>query len=171
MSGHVGLKCDIMLSCTKWVNKSARAPGIFRRSFSVKKPSSADASGRRVPMLKVCSYCGRIHDKKHDCGKRIRYRRQSETDKFHTSYQWTMLARLIKNRDNYLCQACLHNLDKTGVRYTTDNLEVHHIVPVRECWERRKDQGNLITLCREHHEQAEAGKNSRERLTQPKSEI
>jgi 5-methylcytosine-specific restriction protein A len=60
-------------------------------------------------------------------------------------------------KDHYLCQACLHNLDGAGVRYTTDALEVHHIVPVSEDWDLRFDWSNLITLCRCHHELAESG--------------
>lgn len=63
----------------------------------------------------------------------------------------------IKDRDHYLCQACLHNLDGHGVRYTTDQLEVHHIEPLIDDYDRRLDDDNLITLCRAHHEQAEQG--------------
>lgn len=70
----------------------------------------------------------------------------------------------IRDRDHYLCQACLNNVDGRGIRYTTSDLEVHHIVPLSEDYERRLDEDNLITLCREHHEQAEEGLLSRAAL-------
>ncbi len=43
-------------------------------------------------------------------------------------------------------------------------LSVHHIVPLAEDFNRRLDDGNLITLCGFHHEQAERGVISRELL-------
>ena len=42
-------------------------------------------------------------------------KRGSASDKFHSSNRWTETARAIKERDHYLCQACLHNLDGAGV--------------------------------------------------------
>lgn len=116
-------------------------------------------------MLKSCKYCGKIHDSKFDCGKRPKYKKRGGlADQFHRSNRWTETAKKIKQRDCYLCQACLHNLDGQGARYTMDGLEVHHIEPVAEAWERRFDWDNLITLCRTHHELAEAGRISRESL-------
>lgn len=116
-------------------------------------------------MLKSCGYCGRIHDSRFDCGKRPKKRKSgSQIDKYHSSYRWTKLSRRIKERDHFLCQACLYGLDNQGVRYTTKDLEVHHIFPVNAYWDRRNDFDNLITLCREHHEMAEAGKLSREKM-------
>lgn len=40
-----------------------------------------------------------------------------------------------------------------------ENLElsVHHIVPLEENFDLALEEENLITLCREHHEQAEKG--------------
>lgn len=116
-------------------------------------------------MLKSCKYCGKIHDSKFDCGKKPQYRKHgSDSDKFHSSNRWTETAKKVKERDHYLCQACLHNLDGEGVRYTTDNLEVHHIDPLVEAWGSRLDWNNLVTLCRTHHEMAENGRLSRETL-------
>ena len=118
-------------------------------------------------MLKSCKYCGKIHDSKFDCGKKPKYRKHgNETDRFHSSNQWTETARAIKERDHYLCKACRYNLDGEGVRYTTENLEVHHIEPLAEAWGSRTDWSNLITLCRTHHEMAENGRLDRERLHQ-----
>jgi predicted restriction endonuclease len=41
-------------------------------------------------------------------------------------------------------------------RINTEDIEVHHIIPVKEDYDRRLDGDNLISLCREHHEAAEA---------------
>lgn len=119
-------------------------------------------------MMKSCKYCGRIHDSKYDCGqkpKRIGYKKGTDTDKFHSTNRWTELSKKIRRRDNYLCQACLNNLDGQGSRITIQDISVHHIIPVGEAWELRYDRANLISLCREHHEQAEAGTLSRAKLT------
>ncbi len=118
-------------------------------------------------MLKACKYCGKIHDRKYDCGKKPKkQKRGTISDKFHSGYRWTETAKAIKARDHYLCQACLHNLDGQGIRYTTDTLEVHHIVSIADDWDKRMDWDNLITLCRAHHELAEAGRIAGQRLTE-----
>ena len=46
----------------------------------------------------------------------------------------------------------------------THDLEVHHIVPIKENWDKRLSDDNLITLTRLVHEQAEDGTISREEL-------
>ena len=56
----------------------------------------------------------------------------------------------------------MYSLSK-GVIETHD-LEVHHIVPIKEDWNKRLDDSNLITLTRLVHEQAEDGTISREEL-------
>lgn len=57
-------------------------------------------------------------------------------------------------------------LDKTITKDSlrTDELSVHHIIPLNEDFNRRLDEDNLITLCSRHHEDAEAGKISRATL-------
>lgn len=121
-------------------------------------------------MLKSCPYCGRIHDSRMICAAKHaaiagrQHKRGTQEDKVHSSYRWTQLSRSIRDRDHYMCQACLHSLDGKGSRITSDGLEVHHIIPIDEAWDLRSDRENLITLCRYHHEQAECGKISRKSL-------
>lgn len=121
-------------------------------------------------MLKSCPYCGRIHDSRQICTPALKARRDrqrkgnSRIDKFHSSQRWTDKSLYIRERDHFLCQACLLGLDGKGVRYTDDNLSVHHIVPLSEAWDMRLDDDNLITLCQDHHEAAEAGRLPREVL-------
>lgn len=116
-------------------------------------------------MLKSCKYCGRIHDDKCVCNYKPKYKKRGDrVDKFHSSSHWTRMAIYIKQRDHYLCQACLHGIDGKGIRYTIDNLGVHHIESVDSAWDKRFDYDNLITLCREHHEMAESGRIDQKKL-------
>lgn len=121
-------------------------------------------------MLKACSACGRIHDSKFMCAPKLRAlqarqkKKGTYIDRFHSSYRWTALSRRIRERDRYLCLACLYDLDGQGSRITTTDLSVHHIVPLSEDWEKRFDEDNLATLCAVHHEAAEAGNIDRAKL-------
>ena len=109
-------------------------------------------------MLKSCSYCGRIHDSKHDCGKRpTRKKKDTETYRFHRSRAWTHKSEQIRNRDNHMCQVCVRGLHNPVRMYETEDLSVHHIESVEDNNDRKLDDSNLITLCRRHHEMAEAG--------------
>lgn len=105
-------------------------------------------------MLKACHYCGRIHAKNFDCGKKpqpARYHRDSaEAGRY--SYSFTMKAREIKERSNHLCAVCL-----AEGRLTYDKLETHHITKLREAPDLLLEDSNLICLCKRHHEMADAG--------------
>lgn len=39
--------------------------------------------------------------------------------------------------------------------YTYDNIEVNHIVPIKEDFDRALDDDNLISLCSHHHKMAD----------------
>ena len=56
-------------------------------------------------------------------------------------------------RDFYLCRICV-----AESHLTYENLSVHHIVSLKNNFDLRLDDDNLITLCNVHHEQAEKGK-------------
>ena len=114
-------------------------------------------------MLKTCSICGRIHDFNQVCTRPCK-KKTTRQNAFRDTYQWKQKRNQIKSRDKYLCQVCLTNKYKTNYRYTYDELEVHHIVPIEEDYNLRLDSNNLITLCRMHHEMAEAGEISKEEL-------
>lgn len=124
-------------------------------------------------MLKACSYCGRIHDSKYICSHKeqaIKNRQSQRTSKnkriydFHRSHKWKGKSIAIRERDNYCCQICIRGLHNPERKYETDNISVHHIVPVAEDWGHRLDDENLITLCSRHHEQAEKGEIKRDEL-------
>ena len=67
-----------------------------------------------------------------------------------------------------MCQACLNGIGYLqGKRHiTTKNLQVHHIIPLKEDRNEALNDENLITLCEQCHELAEEGKISRERLVE-----
>ena len=112
-----------------------------------------------ILMLKACKYCGHIHAKDYICDKKPQsiYIRNKDILVFRNSTLWQNKRDVIKSKDKYLCQACLHNLFGTMQRLTTTNLSVHHIKPLHKAWDLRLDDANLITLCDYHHELAEAG--------------
>ena len=43
------------------------------------------------------------------------------------------------------------------MQYNFTDLEVHHIEPIANAWDKRLEDDNLISLCRYHHELAEKG--------------
>lgn len=116
-------------------------------------------------MKKACSYCGKIHDKKHICSKRPVTKKFSGenvkiADSFRSSYQWKLKRAYILKRDKHLCAVCL-----SEKRICNTRLSVHHITPLEVDFELRLDTKNLITLCEKHHEMAEKGEISADDLS------
>lgn len=103
-----------------------------------------------------CPYCGGMHDRGYICPRKPkrRYRYEDrEAYKVHRSNRWTELSLSIRKRDRFLCVYCLRHDGRANNR----DIEVHHITAIESDNERAYDRYNLITLCREHHEQAEKG--------------
>ena len=112
-----------------------------------------------MPRMVSCSRCGRIHPAGQCSRPAPRApKKNREPNKFRSTWAWTQKSLEIRERDHYMCQACFFGLDGCGQRINTENLSVHHIRPLREAPEKKLDGRNLITLCDEHHEQAEEGK-------------
>ncbi len=107
-------------------------------------------------MFKACSYCGRVHDSKYKCIEykqtRSRYTHHDGTDKLRNRYAWAKKSREVREASNYLCEVC-----KVQGVYTYDNLEVHHIIKLRDNPEGLLDDNNLICLCQYHHDLADRG--------------
>ena len=122
-------------------------------------------------MLRSCQYCGRIHDSKYICRyKPQRNKRITEADKFRWTSQWQRKREEIKERDLYLCQICIRELYNTINKYNTEELEVHHNIPINEDYNKRLDNDNLLTVCHYHHEMCEKKEISREEVQQIISE-
>lgn len=107
-------------------------------------------------MKKSCPYCGRIHEKKFNCGKRPQKKKlQYKKDSFRSTAVWQHKREEIKQRDNYMCQVCFRRLYQTIEPFNAEDISVHHNIPLEEDYEKRLDNDNLITLCGYHHELAE----------------
>lgn len=116
-------------------------------------------------MLKSCQYCGRIHDSKYICEKRASRKKQTtEADKFRWTSKWQKKRDEIKKRDLYLCQICIRELYNTVTKYNTEDLSVHHNIPINEDYNKRLDNNNLLTVCSYHHEMCEDGEIPREEV-------
>lgn len=102
----------------------------------------------------ACSKCGKIHPKGYNCqkNKRIWGQRDSEAYKLRNSHKWHLKSEQIKEESLYLCAVCR---DEGIYNYT--NLEVHHIIPLKDRPDLLMDDKNLITLCSRHHKEADRG--------------
>ena len=116
-------------------------------------------------MKKTCKICG-IVDEDHKCPYRTPRKKSGdrESDKFRKSKAWTNKSIEIRQRDRYLCRVCEADLYNTIRQFNFDKLEVHHIIPINEDYNKRLDNDNLITLCNYHHKMAEAGEIPRDLL-------
>ena len=107
-------------------------------------------------MLVSCSYCNGLHERGKRCQNKptnnSRKKEETYISRFRSSNSWKKKREEIKARDKFLCQVCL--LDK---KYIFQKLEVHHIDPISEKWNKRLENGNLITLCVHCHKRAELG--------------
>ena len=113
----------------------------------------------------TCSKCGivrRGHKCPHKTYKKKAY--DTEADKFRKSKRWTNKSIEVRQRDRYLCKVCMANLYNTVQQFNYNELDVHHIIPINEDYDKRLDNDNLITLCRYHHKMADDGNIPREEL-------
>ena len=113
-------------------------------------------------MMKYCAYCGGYHKPGYICDKRPRYGKQknNKINKFRHGNAWREKSKDIRARDKYLCVYCL----KHDHVINNADIEVHHIVSISEDFDLRLEDSNLISLCRNHHEDAESGIINKEEL-------
>lgn len=112
-----------------------------------------------MKMYKTCSRCGKIHELGAKCyaNSRNYYKPDPTIREFRNSTLWKAKTEEVRTRDKQLCLVCLsRNI------FNYKRLSVHHITPLTEDWSRRLDNGNLITVCEEHHRQCEHGEITRE---------
>lgn len=109
-------------------------------------------------ILKSCNKCGYIHDSKYICKPiYLASKKKTKAQAFRSSYAWLQKQKRIRERDLNLCRICLLNKYDTKNIINYNELSVHHIIPIVEDYSKRLCDDNLITLCRHHHELAEAG--------------
>ncbi|WP_321994818.1 HNH endonuclease [Clostridium butyricum] len=111
-------------------------------------------------MLKSCRKCGKIHDDTFKCsGYKKSTNKITIADKFRGTQVWKRKRKEILKRDKCLCQLCIRKMyDTIGDQFNGIRLQVHHIEPVQEDYNKRLDNENLISLCSYHHRMAEKGK-------------
>ena len=118
-----------------------------------------------MPMLKLCSQCGKLHDFNAGPCQVGRYKKNTKAVQFRNTSRWQRKRKQIRERDRYLCQVCLLDEYDTHRTYTFDNIEVNHIVPINEDHNKALDDSNLISLCSHHHKMADKGLIPRSVLT------
>lgn len=103
-------------------------------------------------MYYSCKYCGRMHQSGVPCPMRPqrKSKRDRRADKFRNTAIWQRKREEIRLRDRYVCRVCL---DKNKIN--SNSLEVHHIAPLEEAFNKRLEDSNLITLCVTHHKMAD----------------
>ena len=78
--------------------------------------------------------------------KRVLNNRDNKEQCFYASLSWRRLRKYVLTQCKGICVYCLmeHN------RFT-ESKDVHHIVTLKEDWDKRLDSDNLICLCRDCH--------------------
>ena len=88
-------------------------------------------------------------------------RRYSDYDKtrnpklvaFYNGAKWKQLREFILSKANYLCNDCFSEGKLIEAK------EVHHIVEVKEDWNKRYDEDNLVSLCKSCHRKRHTKRN------------
>lgn len=144
----------------------------LRKTKTSEKNITKSGNLKGVTMLKTCKHCG-IVDENHVCPHRKSRQKSGdrESDKFRKTKRWTDKSIEIRQRDKYLCQICLRNRYNTLTFLNYKTVEVHHITPIAEDYNRRLDNDNLISLCAYHHRMADYGQIPREELYEIVEEI
>lgn len=111
-------------------------------------------------MLRSCKYCGKMHPLGYECKmKPQRHRKNTRAQRFRNTSAWRETRHNVNQRDGHLCRLCLlHG------RIQYDDLSTHHIIPLEETMDYATDEDWCITLCGDHHREADAGKMDREML-------
>lgn len=124
-------------------------------------------------MLKSCSYCGKIHDSKYICPEREealkkrhgkkKYKskydvfKDTNVNNFRNTKAWQDKRNEIRQRDHNLCQICIRERYHTIKILNHESLSVHHNVPLIEDYDKRLENGNLLTVCEYHHRLCDNG--------------
>ena len=102
-------------------------------------------------MYRSCSRCGKMHPYGQRCFvARARVYETTEERRQRSTFAWTLKSKEIRERAHYLCEVCR---DQGEINYK--DIEVHHIVKIREDSGGLLDNENLICLCQEHHKKAD----------------
>ena len=109
---------------------------------------------------KYCSVCAVKANNRHKEYKL--YRKDKEEQKFYNSTNWRKKREHIKDRDNGLCLVCLYNKEIKSMD------TVHHIEELKDNWNRRYDEDNLISVCESCHQKIHKAYRNNKKLEQTK---
>ena len=102
-------------------------------------------------MFKACSRCGKIHPSTYKC--RVGVKKYSYKESIlRNSNDWHKKSLQIRTDSRFLCAIC----EDKGI-FNHENLEVHHIIKLKDNPDLLLEDDNLICLCRSHHKQADKG--------------
>lgn len=93
---------------------------------------------------KYCEVCEAKVNNRHKEYKK--YRKDIKEQSFYSSDPWRLKRDKIKDKDNGCCLLCL-NEHKIKSMDT-----VHHIIELKEDWDKRFEEDNLISLCESCHQ-------------------
>lgn len=93
---------------------------------------------------KYCEVCEAKSNNRHKEYKK--YRKDIREQSFYSSDPWRLKREKIKDKDNGCCLLCL-NEHKSKSMDT-----VHHIIELKEDWNKRFEEDNLISLCESCHQ-------------------
>ena len=98
--------------------------------------------GNRIATGSICT-CKNKRYKEED-----KYKKESREKKFYSSVSWQRVRERAISRYNGLDIYSYYIYNRLESGQT-----VHHIEPIRECWEKRFDIDNVIYLTEENHQQ------------------
>lgn len=115
--------------------------------------SKCPGCGRRIPQGSKCD-CRKERYKKYN--KNVRNTEENKKyAKFYNSVEWKALSVYIKIKYNGLCLRCLMEYKELKSHDV-----VHHIIEVKEDWNKRLYKDNLIPLCHSCHNELHSNYNS-----------
>ena len=104
--------------------------------------------GKKILMSeKYCNECNdKIVEDKKQSYKRYKARRDDlKEQRFYCTKEWNMAREIVKARDYGSCRIC----QSQGNIINFD--VVHHIIELKEDWNKRTNKNNLICLCDKCH--------------------
>lgn len=81
---------------------------------------------------------------------------KEDVNKFYKSTDWDIARESVLIRDKFECQRCNGNwcdgINQVKEKKLTKAIVVHHIVALKDNYNKALDLNNLVSLCRECHE-------------------
>lgn len=100
--------------------------------------------GKKILQGTICE-CKKESYKEYD--KRVRYSKGNiKYSMFYKSKEWISISNYIRHKYYGLCVMCLIKYNEL-----TPSDVVHHIEEIKENWNKRLDENNLIPLCHKCH--------------------